>query len=140
MWVNFIKKQSFIGCVMVVVLIANFFLPSLANAQVVNFSQSILPVRFVYLDNQNEIQKIWSNVSSDDSLYVVKFLNQKSQKEIKMNSNIFGDYQNMIRRSKLMSGELLASSLNSYNKGNSRSLSVDFIQDKNSIEEVHTYT
>ena len=125
---------------MVVVLIANFFLPSLANAQVVNFSQSILPVRFVYLDNQNEIQKIWSNVSSDDSLYVVKFLNQKSQKEIKMNSNIFGDYQNMIRRSKLMSGELLASSLNSYNKGNSRSLSVDFIQDKNSIEEVHTYT
>ena len=36
-------------------------------------SQSILPVRFVYLEKNGAIDSIWSNVTEKDSLYVVKF-------------------------------------------------------------------
>ncbi|HBI34133.1 MAG TPA: hypothetical protein DEA43_03030 [Candidatus Moranbacteria bacterium] len=44
-------------------------------------SQSILPVRFVYLEKDGAIDSIWSNVTEKDSLYVVKFFD-KEKKEV----------------------------------------------------------
>ncbi|MDD5463529.1 MAG: hypothetical protein PHP62_00045 [Candidatus Moranbacteria bacterium] len=40
-------------------------------------SQSILPVRFVYLEKNGAIDSIWSNVTEKDSVYVVKFFDKE---------------------------------------------------------------
>ena len=60
----------------------------------VNFVLTILPVRFVYVEN-NEIIKIWNNVEKDDTQYVVKFLDQ-NEKEITPSENLYSQYFNII--------------------------------------------
>lgn len=80
------KKKLSQKCV-AVVLILSFFLAfspfsNRAEAAKVNFSQGILPVKFVYLDKHGKIQKIWSNVEPKDDMYVVKFFDAKSQQEL----------------------------------------------------------
>lgn len=65
------------------------------EASNINFSQSILPVQFVYLDNDFSIDKIWSNISATDSQYVMKFFDAR-QKEVLINNNLVSDYANFI--------------------------------------------
>lgn len=63
------------------VLASNFFfsLQKACASSDMQFGQSILPVRFVYLDQEGDVGKIWSNVSQDDSQYVIKFFDEKKQ-------------------------------------------------------------
>ena len=60
----------------------------------VNFVLTILPVRFVYVEN-NEIIKIWNNVKKDDTQYVVKFLD-KNDKEITPSQTLYTQYFRII--------------------------------------------
>jgi len=54
-------------------------------------SQSILPVRFVYLEKNGTIDHIWSNVTEKDSAYVVKFFD-KEKKEVSMEKRMILKY------------------------------------------------
>lgn len=60
----------------------------------VNFVLTILPVRFVYVEN-NEIIKIWNNVKKDDTQYVVKFVDQ-NEKEITPTEKLYSQYFSII--------------------------------------------
>lgn len=59
----------------------------------VEMSQSILPVKFVYLKKSGEVAKIWSNVSEKDDLYVVKFFDASSGLEVSANTRISYFYE-----------------------------------------------
>lgn len=120
-------------------LLGMMFFCSISASQVqaanVSFGQSILPVRFVYLDKRGEIKDIWSNISSKDGAYVVKFFDNKTKKEIGLNEKLLGDYQKNIaqnERQNFIDKALLAKS------GKKVQLSIDFIKKDNLLEEVRT--
>jgi hypothetical protein len=141
MRVKKIKKIIFLNVLMCALCLGGFSLPENVSADNINFSQSILPVRFIYLNNSGSIEKIWSNISDGDNLYVVKCIDSKSQKEINMNENIFGNYQSMIEKSGTVSGTIFPNVTKSYfAQNNNYNIAIDFVKNNNYIEEVHTYS
>jgi hypothetical protein len=122
-----------------VALAFNCFLIKGTQAAEVHFGQSILPVRFVYLDHNGQITKIWSNVSEKDSVYIIKYFDEKSQKEVALESNnVFNSYQNIIDQTQLISGSVSAADM----KGDTvqDNLAIDFVKINNTVEEIHTYS
>lgn len=106
-----------------------------AQAANVSFGQSILPVRFVYLDKQGGIKNIWSNVSVNDKAYVVKFFDDKTKKEVSRNEKLLGEYQKSIVRKE----EQIFPDKELFAKTDKKiQLSIDFIKKDNSLEEVQT--
>lgn len=102
-----------------------------------NFTQSILPVRFVYLGRDGAVEKVWSNVSDRDRAYVVKFFDSGNGKEIKMNFSGVKKYCQEIKTDYLEAeGERVAGS---FKRSVGGSLMVDLIQRENSLEEIRTY-
>lgn len=116
----------------VFLLAANLLLVDFSEANSsVNFSQSILPVKFVYLDGKGGIKNIWSNVTEKDSLYIVKFLDEKNKTEVRTSENLMGNYQKIARTEK------------SFYSGNAGQcsfdcLAIDFVKSGEVLEEVHT--
>ena len=100
------------------------------------FSQSILPVKMVYVDQEGSVRNIWSNVSSGDSLYALKFLDYKSNQEREMNDGLMKNYQESV----LSSCSLEKSYENSIFYKQRISFNVDFINKGTVLEEVHTYS
>lgn len=97
-----------------------------AKAAELNFSQSILPVKLVYLAENEKVENIWSNVSENDNAYVVKFFDPQ-QKEIKASLDILFDYQKKIDQTDNTSG------------GNGPRLCIQFLKNQDKPEEVQTY-
>lgn len=100
-----------------------FFRGAQANNSV-NFGQSILPVKFVYIDSKGKISRIWDNVGYADSAYVLKFFSENKNKEIEINENILTEFGDRSIR---------------YEENNLKSLSVDFFIKDNKLEEVRTF-
>ena len=48
-------------------------------AENIDFSQRILPVRFVYLDEQGQAKRSWSNVQNQDAVYVFKIFDNQGR-------------------------------------------------------------
>jgi len=122
----FKKNLEFYSFFVLVIFIFNFFVfPSVSEAKSsLNFSQSIIPVKFVYLDNKGNIENIWSNVKKNDHLYVVKFFSENDKNEVPVNDNVMSKFRNK---------------LTMVENNNIQTLRVDFFKNGNVLEEVHTY-
>ena len=106
-------------------LFLSLFFSNSSNAfSNVSLNQSILPVKFVYLDVSGKIDDIWSNVAETDSLYVVKFMDAKRKTKIETNERLLGAYQEKIKQE------------NNFSSG---SLTIDFVNNGKILEEVRTY-
>ena len=106
-----------------------------AEAANVTFGQSILPVRFVYLDQEGEVSSIWSNVSARDKVYVVKFFNEKTKSEVRMSEGLLARYRTAIVQDENQAGKLKSFVRNS---NTFTQASVDFVEKGDYFEEVHT--
>jgi hypothetical protein len=121
-------KKHFIGksILFAIWIFSSMFLWSCDNvlASGVQMSQSILPVKFVYLDKHNKISDIWTNVAENDNQYVLKFVRPDGKEDVVANS------------------ELVAL----FVKKNQNSVScsdvadVRFLQNNEGLEEVRTYS
>lgn len=122
------------------VAVALLSFPALTHAQEMRFSQSILPVRFVYLDGRGEIERIWSNVSAKDDLYVIKFF-AFSRREIKPTSENVGGYRKIIQSANVGFTEANIFERGKFFEDNRGVVApeVEFVQKDASIEEIHTY-
>lgn len=117
-------------------ILLGFFRVNSASAETgISMSQSILPVRFVYLDKKSDIENIWSNISATDSLYVVKFFDNKTKQEIVPGKEIFDKYEKSVSQDKKFT---LNKQSDGANKKEIEYLSVDFVRKNNVIEEVQT--
>lgn len=85
-------------------------------------SQQILPVRFVYLEKDGSIERVWSNVTEKDAGYVVKFFDKK-QKEVSMDKKMILKYVEK-------SGEVAISRQSTQQ--------VQFVESSYGIEEIKT--
>lgn len=92
--------RKFFGFLILFSLFFNFLCVPKTEAANINFSMSILPVRFVYLDNKGEIEKIWSNVAENDSLYAIKFFNYNKKIELPENQEFMDKYFSYIENQK----------------------------------------
>lgn len=119
-----VKKAIFLSIILAEFFVSVFLFPYSVKAANLNFSQSILPVRFVYLGKNNEIEKIWSNVSEKDGAYAVKFFNDKL-KEVVINEVFLNSYQETVKQEQTSSA--------------SASATVDFLKTSGILEEVRTY-
>jgi len=106
-----------------------------AEAANVTFGQSILPVRFVYLDQEGEVSSIWSNVSAKDKVYVVKFFNEKTRSEVGIDKGLLVRY-----RTAMTQDENQAVKLKGFARNNNMftQASIDFVEKGDYLEEVHT--
>lgn len=101
-----------------------FLFPCSAEAANFNFSQSILPVRFVYLGENNEIEKIWSNISERDDVYAIKFFDY-NLREMDFNEDFLYSFQKTLEQEKTVSASM--------------SIATNFIKSDSVLEEVRTY-
>jgi hypothetical protein len=118
--------SSFLNCIFSITL---FCIPLLSPSKTVagdisiNITQSILPVRFVYLNDKQQIINIWNNVTKKDKNYIIKFF--INNREVKTDDNLMNIY---IR---------FTSSIDK-NYANSSPI-IDVIKSNNSYEEIYTY-
>jgi len=75
---NFLK---FLG-IFVTIFVLQIATVDKVAASDINFGQKIFPVKFVYVTDTGNIESIWSNVSSKDDMYVVKFFDAEKKNEI----------------------------------------------------------
>ncbi len=119
-----IKNVLQSGVIFVVVCVAVFGTSSEnAIASEMKMRQRILPVRFVYLEKDGSIDRIWSNVRENDDEYIVKFFDTK-QKEVSPTKLLLDDYQLHISREDKKTAQL--------------DKSVHFNEQDEFLEEVHT--
>jgi hypothetical protein len=130
------KKNIII--LLAIVFLLFFYFPLDTSAGDVNFSQAILPVRFVYL-NKDNIEKIWNNAKALDNAYIVKFVSLDEKKEIKPTEKNFADYQDFVCWRNAEFGAL-KDNLNYLSKNNTDlvDFKIDFIRTSNRLEEIHT--
>lgn len=120
------SKILFAGIGLFVFMSSFFVFSSEAEAKnSVNFSQSILPVKFVYLNDKKQIRKVWSNTRETDSVYVVKFFSDKDKKELAVEKKLLAKFKK--------------ASIKQEVNNNLQSLRVDFIESEGSLEEIHTF-
>lgn len=85
------KRVNFFGLIIASMIVV-FFPFNFSQAANVSFGQSILPVKFVYLDARGVVEKVWSNVSDKDSAYVVKFFDAREKTEFSGAPEFLGKY------------------------------------------------
>jgi len=123
---NFSKLIFFLG-----VLAVMLGVPAKTFSASVNLNQSILPVSFVYLDKKGEIEKIWSNISANDNLYVLKFFSAEKNLELPKNQKFISLFQEAVTQKEIF--------LNGSGSPDHACLSVNFRQDGQILEEIRTY-
>jgi len=111
------------------------FLAKDVEASNVSFGQRILPVRFVYLDNEGAIKNIWSNISAKDSLYVVKFFDEKTKKEVRADEGLFERYRTSVKDDQ--EGSIVSKAFKGENKYFTQ-VSIDFVKKEGVFEEIQT--
>ena len=89
----------------------------------------------VYVDKKGDVRDIWSNVSSRDNLYAVKFFDYESKKETETNEKLLENYQRSVLKNFLSE----AAYKNDLSYDRRISFNVDFVSRGSSLEEVHTY-
>jgi hypothetical protein len=97
MRVSHIQLKKALVLSLVFSFLVTLFPYSSAQAAKVTFKQSILPVHFVYLNKGGAVKRIWSNVTDEDSVYVVKYFDDKSQQEIAPSKKAIEKYHDMVQ-------------------------------------------
>jgi hypothetical protein len=115
---------------MVLILLATFLFSTESQAENIDFSQNILSAKFIYLDSGLEVKNIWSNVSTKDEAYVIKFFDLKKQAEINMNIDLLDKYKQFEERNALHSYSGLNENMD---------VAIYFIQKNSRLEEVRTF-
>lgn len=106
----------------------------------VEFKLTILPVRFVYVNDLNEIIKIWNNVKENDRLYVLKFFKEDEKTEISENPLLKRKYLEVMKGLDAFKKGVIYSQEGITPRGNyAQRIKVDFSNSSTGTEEIYTY-
>ena len=107
----------------------------------VEFNLAILPVRFVYLDEQKQISKIWNNASINDQQYLLKFFDSENR-EIKINNQqIIKQYFTILESTNPFDeGYIFDRESNKYSSNTAiQDLKIELKSSSFGLEEIYTY-
>jgi hypothetical protein len=102
---------------------------------------AILPVRFVYLNSEQTIVKIFNNAKLFDSTYVLKFFDEANREINITDQKILEQYFAILETCDPFSEGFIFSLENELDRQQSspNSLKVDFRQNELGLEEIYTY-
>ena len=104
------------------------------------FKQQILPVRFVYVDKQGNIDRIWNNAQEGDSMYVIKFFETGTNTEISQNKNLILQYVRLISKVSIFSqGNIFIAGLEIATIPTKINTIISFQDSLQGLQEIHTY-
>lgn len=132
------KLSSVLNCIFsFTVLCFTIFSPPAVYAgnTFIDLEQSILPVRFIYLDSEQNIIKIWNNVGPFDRAYVIKFYTNTS--EIEIDQDLIERYTNLL--SQIDPFKYGYISTNENNTSLLRQHEINLLIINDGYEEIHTY-
>jgi hypothetical protein len=109
-----------------------------SNRTNVTFSVTILPVRFVYVEN-GQIVKIWNNTTENDTEYVLKFLDYESNEELVETEQLTIAYFEAIQGIDVFEQGVIFERTSTTFVDNTRSSEVQFNYTATGVEEVHTF-
>lgn len=100
---------------------------------------SILPVRFVYVNDENEIVKIWNNTKEEDTKYILKYIDFETNKEIEENEILANKYLAVIKNIDVFAEGVIYDINVRITTENSVDWDIQVNDTGSGLEEVHTY-
>jgi len=111
------------------------------RASDVNFQQAILSVRFVYLDNQQNIVKIYNNAKLTDFQYLLKFFASSGQEMAVINQELLDQYLQILEVIDPFSEGFIFTQENQFVQQESldKTFEIDLRHDNLGLKEIYTY-
>jgi len=111
-----------------------------SNTTTVTLSLKIIPVRFVYLNDEYEIVKIWNNVKEEDQVYALKFYKEDEKTELIVGDDVRAEYFEIVKETDIFKQGIIytQNSEKGIQKNYARNLEIDFNNTPAGIEEIHT--
>lgn len=107
----------------------------------VEFNLAILPVRFVYLDEQKQISKIWNNTTINDQQYLLKFFDSSNRELTVNNQQIIEQYFTILESTDPFDeGYIFDREIKTYSSNVPvQNLNIDLKSSSLGLEEIYTY-
>lgn len=120
----------------------NTFIVSIGiKAAQLEFDQSILPVRFVYLDKNQQIIKIWNNTKANDRQYVLKFFNFENKEILITSQELIDQYFSILEKINPFDKGLIfhQDAITKNSSLSNKGLKIELRESDLGLEEVYTY-
>lgn len=108
------------------------------NQTNVEFKLTILPVRFVYIED-GEIVKIWNNTKENDSRYALKFFDYRTEEEINPTNTMYATYNQLITQLNVFSEGIIFEKGQTVTTDEKITWDIQMSYTSKGSEEVHTY-
>ena len=108
------------------------------NQTNVEFKLTILPVRFVYIED-GEIVKIWNNTKENDSRYALKFFDNQTEEEINPTKTMYATYNQLITQLDVFSDGIIFEKGQTVTTDEKVTWDIQMNYTSKGSEEVHTY-
>lgn len=111
------------------------------KAAQLEFDQLILPVRFVYLDKNQQIIKIWNNTKVNDRQYVLKFFNFENKEILPTNQELIDQYFSILEKTNPFDkGFIFYQDTTTRNSSlSNKGLKIELRESDLGLEEIYTY-
>lgn len=112
-----------------------------AKTAQVKFNLAILPVRFVYLDEQKQISKIWNNTTINDQQYLLKFFDSSNRELTVNNQQIIEQYFTILESTDPFDeGYIFDREIKTYSSNTAiQDLKIELKSSSLGLEEIYTY-
>jgi len=109
-----------------------------SNSAEVTFSITILPVRFVYIEN-GQIVKIWNNTTENDTEYILKFLDYETNERLMETEQLTIAYFQALQGIDVFEQGIIFKRTTTTFVDNTPSSEIKFNYTSKGVEEVHTF-
>lgn len=112
-----------------------------AKTAQVKFNLAILPVRFVYLDEQKQISKIWNNTTINDQQYLLKFFDSSNRELTVNNQQIIEQYFKILESTNpFAEGYIFDRASTKYSSNTAiQDFKIELKSNSLGLEEIYTY-
>lgn len=102
------------------------------------FQQSILPVRFIYLDENGNIIKIFNNVSELNTVYILKFYNDKTGVELPITKDLLDKFQILIDKVDMLQQGFFYTASLTQKQAQTITPHIELLNSPQGLQEIHT--
>jgi hypothetical protein len=106
----------------------------------INLNLTIWPVRFIYLDEEENIVKIWNNVQTGHDVYILKVFDLKDNVELEIIGSVLIQYFEILKNVDIFAqGYIFDTHANGLENNENFSSDINVEYRMNYLEEIYTY-
>ena len=103
------------------------------------FEQSIFPVRFIYLNNNDDIVKVFNNVTETNTAYILKFYREDTNSEVPISDPLLNNFKQLINKVDISQQGFIDIGQNNQNARQVIGPAVEFFNSPQGLQEIHTF-